>query len=199
MILVTSYYTKGACLSSFIIGYCCYYACNWAWLFGYRSFNLSAYLKVFSVWSALELPGHTHASISIFTLSLARKESRSTIVNFELRNGTCYPYEAWPFWPSIARTHSLRPSKDLFISAPSICLSLSLSLQSAARSLPAKSTKSSLPHFLTPYSWILIWQIACERLDVSLIFVAWVVRTLFPYAISSIICSSDETNCSIRP
>jgi hypothetical protein len=64
---------------------------------GYRSFGLSAYLRVFNVWSALELPGQTHANIRIFTLSVARKESLSTIVNLELLNGTCCPYDAYPF------------------------------------------------------------------------------------------------------
>lgn len=108
------------------------------------------------MWSALELPGQTQANIRILTFSDARKESLKTIVNFELLNGTCYPYDPYPLVESIALTHSLRPSKDLLISAPSACLSLSFPIQSAALSLPARSTSKSLPHFFTPSSWILI-------------------------------------------
>ena len=129
---------------------------NWSSLLSYCdtpfSFNLSAYLRVFRVWSPDEIPGQTHASIMILTLSLARKESLSTKVNLLYLKGTCCPYVAWPFWESIALTHSLSPRRDLLISAPSILLSLSFSSQSPALSLPARSTRSSLPLFLTPSS-----------------------------------------------
>ena len=156
---------------------CCSTNCWWA---GLRSLSRSAYLRVLRVWSLEVLPGQMQASMMILTLSLARNESLKTMVNLLCRKGTCCPCVAWPFWASMARTHSLRPRRDLLISAPSCYLSFELSMQSEARSLPAKSTSKSLPHFFTPSSWILIWQTAWLRLEVSFDLVACVVRTAFP-------------------
>ena len=117
-----------------------------------RSLRRSAYRSVFRVWSADDIPGHTQANIMILTLLLAKNESRRTIVSLLCLKGTCWPWEAYPFCESIARTHSFKPSNDLLISAPSAYLSLLLFTQSEALSLPAKSTKSNLPHPLTPSS-----------------------------------------------
>jgi hypothetical protein len=143
------------------------------------SLSLSAYRSVFKVWSLELIPGLIQASIKILHFSFYMKESLSTMVNLLYLKGTCYPYEAYCFI-SIALMHSFNPSKDLLISAPSTCLSLLFDLQSCALSEPAKSTKRSLPACLTPSSWILIWQTAWERDEVSLAFVACVVLRLFP-------------------
>ena len=104
------------------------YSSNYAWLYAYAgalfdclSFSLSAYLKVFRVWSLELLPGQTQVNITIFTLSLYKKESLRTIVNLDALKGTCAP------GVSSALTHSFKASRDLFISAPSCCLSLLLS------------------------------------------------------------------------
>lgn len=59
------------------------------------------------------------ANITILTFYDAKKESLRTIVSLEALKGTCWPWVAWPFWLSKALKHSLRASKDLFISAPS--------------------------------------------------------------------------------
>ena len=54
------------------------------------SFKRSAYLKVLSVWSAEILPGLIHAIITILDLfDRDMKESRSTNVSLDARNGTC--------------------------------------------------------------------------------------------------------------
>ena len=79
-----------------------------------------------SVWFAELIPGQIQVSITILTLSFAMNESRSTIVNLLWRKGTCWPYDAWPFWESKALTHSFKPNKDWLISAPSVYLSLLL-------------------------------------------------------------------------
>lgn len=121
----------------------------WPWLF---SFNRSAYLRELSVWFAELMPGQMQVSITILTLSFAMKESLRTIVSLLCLKGTCCPWEAWPRCWSRARTHSFKPSKDWLISAPSACRSLLLLWQSWALSLPAKSTRSSLPLVLIPCS-----------------------------------------------
>lgn len=163
------------------------------------SLSLSAYLRELRVWFAELIPGQMQVSITILTFSLAMNESRRTIVSLLWRKGTCWPWVAWPFCESRALTHSLRPSSDWLISAPSAYLSLLLLMQSWALSLPAKSTSNNLPHCLTPCSWILICVIAWLLLDVSLALVAWVVRIWFPYFIKSRIWSSLSTNYSLRP
>lgn len=64
------------------------------------------YLSVFTVWSADDDPGEIHAIITILDLSdLLLKESLSTKVSFEARNGT------WEAPVSMALMHSLRASK----------------------------------------------------------------------------------------
>lgn len=70
------------------------------------SFNRSAYLKVFKLWSAEEFPGDMQAIITTFDLSiLETKESLRISVNFEARKGT------WSSFSSIALMHSLRANK----------------------------------------------------------------------------------------
>ena len=101
-------------------------------------FMLFAYRRVLSVWSAEEDPGLMHAIITILEL-LPKKESLSTIVSLEDLNGT------WLLLVSKALMHSFNASKLLLISAPSSCYCLLLFYVSAARSDPAKSTRSSLP------------------------------------------------------
>ena len=118
----------------------------------FSSFNLSAYLREFSVWLAELMPGQIQVSITILTFSLARNESLRTIVSLLYLNGTCCPWDACPFYESSALTHSLRPRSDWLISAPSACLSLSLFWQSWALSEPARSTRRSLPQVFTPCS-----------------------------------------------
>jgi len=59
--------------------------------------------------------------------------------------------------------HSLRANKDLFISAPSIHVCLSVSLTSAPLSLPAKSMNVIQPNFLPLFlSLKFIYRIACD-------------------------------------
>lgn len=58
---------------------------------------------------------------------------------------------------------------------------------SAARSEPAKSTRSNLPTVLPALFRTLIWHTACERDEVSLAAVQWVVRSLWPKSIMLII------------
>ena len=163
------------------------------------SFNLSAYLRVFRVWSLALVPGHTQASMIIFTLSLPMKESLKTMVSLDCLKGMCTPWEAYVFYWSIALKHSFKASKDLLISAPSCCLSLLLLWVSWALSLPAKSTKSNLPGVFIPSSWTFTLQIAWLLLEVSLALVAWVVLTLFPKLMRSRSSCSDWTNCSLSP
>lgn len=133
------------------------------------SLSLSAYLRVFKLWSADELPGETHAIMTIFELSpLAWKESRNIRVSFDALNGT------WSALSSMALIHYFKASKLLLISAPSIRLWRLLLWVSWARYEPAKSTKSSFPTSSFPF-FTKIWQIAWEREDVSLATVACVV------------------------
>ena len=79
-----------------------------------------------------------HAIITILEL-LPRKESLSTIVSLVDLKGT------WLLFLSKALTHSFKASRLLLISAPSNCCCLLLLCVSAARSDPARSTRSSLP------------------------------------------------------
>ena len=69
-----------------------------------RSFSLSAYLRVFRLWSAEELPGDMHAIMSTLHFLLIN-ESLRTRVNLDALNGT------WSALSSIARIHSLSANK----------------------------------------------------------------------------------------
>lgn len=71
----------------------------------------------------------------IVVLLLPTKESFSTWVSLDPRNGVCFLSK------SKALIHSFRASKDLLISAPSIFVYLSVCIVSAPLSLPAKSMK----------------------------------------------------------
>ena len=63
-------------------------------------------------------PGHTQEIIIIRILSdLDRKESLSTIVSLDARNGTCTPGIPL-FFASKAQMHSFKARSDLLISAP---------------------------------------------------------------------------------
>lgn len=53
------------------------------------SLSLSAYLRVFKVWSLELLPGQIQASIIILTFSPYKNESLKTIVNLDALKGTC--------------------------------------------------------------------------------------------------------------
>jgi hypothetical protein len=91
------------------------------------------YLSVFIVFSDEEELGLTLQIITV--LQKPTKESLSTIVNLLPLKGVCdFPW-------SKALMHSLRESKDLLISAPSILVCLFWSMWSAPRSFPAKSMK----------------------------------------------------------
>ena len=93
------------------------------------------------------------------------KESLKTMVNLDALNGTC------PDLESKALIHSFKASKDLLISAPSSLRCLLFDWQSAALSEPAKSTKSSLPHYFPP-TLMLNEQIAWDLDEVSFAAVA---------------------------
>jgi hypothetical protein len=80
------------------------------------SFNLSAYLRVFKVWSEEEEPGQMHAIITILAFSPPEKESLRTIVSLEPLKGTWAPV---PLEVSKDLTHSLSARRLLLISAPS--------------------------------------------------------------------------------
>ena len=69
---------------------------------------------MFKVWSADDDPGLIQAIMTILALCLFKKESRSTIVNFEALNGTCELPE------SKALIHSFKAKRLLLISAPSL-------------------------------------------------------------------------------
>ena len=71
------------------------------------------------------------------------KESLSTWVSFEPRNGVCFLSK------SRARMHSFKARSDLLISAPSILVYLSVCMVSAPRSDPAKSMKLILLNSLS--------------------------------------------------
>lgn len=120
------------------------------------------------------------AIITIFELSpLAWKESLRISVSLDALKGT------WSALSSIALMHSLSASKLnyhinylLLIYAPSILLCRLLLCVSWARSDPARSTSTNFPKSLSPFL-IRIWQIACEREEVSFATVACVVRAEF--------------------
>ena len=76
------------------------------------SFTRSAYRSVLSVCSHERSAGEMLAIITV--RESPRKESLSTSVNLDPRNGTCDAPE------SSARMHSLSAKSDLLISAPSI-------------------------------------------------------------------------------
>mmetsp|Transcript_2344 Transcript_2344/g.6614 ORF Transcript_2344/g.6614 Transcript_2344/m.6614 type:complete len:393 (-) Transcript_2344:982-2160(-) len=157
-----------------------------------------AYRRVLSECSTAQLQGETFAIITVLQL-LPTKESFSTCVSLEPRNGV------WSSCWSSARMHSLRASRDLLISAPSIRVCRSVSRVSAPRSLPAKSMKDTLPcSFSLPSSWIwlsfsVICRIACEREESTLAPVTPVVRLLSPNSMTSISSWTFSTGCSWRP
>lgn len=94
----------------------------------YPGFSLSllAYLRVFRVWSALELPGEIQAIIIILILSaFIINESLNTIVSLDALNGICVSDDPF-FFMSKLRMHSLRANRLLLISAPSSLLYLLL-------------------------------------------------------------------------
>ena len=104
-----------------------YYYANMSDLSTYPgfSFNLLAYLRVFKVWSALELPGDIHAIIIILILSACIiNESLNTIVSFEALKGIWM--SGFAFFMSKLLMHSFNASKLLLISAPSNLLYLLL-------------------------------------------------------------------------
>jgi len=96
------------------------------------------------------------------------------MVSLEARKGTCELRE------SRARMHSLSAKRLVLMEAPSMRRCLLLLWQSAARSEPAKSTKSSFPYVFPLVFFTLIWQMAWERDEVSLAAVQRVVRELWP-------------------
>jgi hypothetical protein len=70
------------------------------------SFNLSAYLRVFRLWSDDELPGEMHAIMITFAeFDLFTNESLKIKVSFEALNGT------WSALSSIALIHYFKASK----------------------------------------------------------------------------------------
>ena len=165
------------------------------------SFSRSAYLNVFSVWSADDLPGDTQAIMTTLHMSrLHMNESLSTIVNLFYLNGMCSPFD------SMAQMHSFKASSDWLISAPSCHRCLLFDWVSCAHSEPARSTNNSLPlgtHLVLPpsvlVSNILIVHMACDLLDVSLLAVACVCHTDDPYWISCSISCGDLGSASCMP
>ena len=131
-----------------------------AFMFGPRdasflsSLTRSAYLRVLSVCS-LQLEAGEMLAIMVVLLK-PTKESLSTCVSLEPRNGACV------FYKSRARMHSLSARSDLLISAPSILVYLSVCIVSAPRSEPAKSMKLILLYNLS-LCLSTICMIACER------------------------------------
>ena len=70
------------------------------------SLSLSAYLNVFKLWSAEELPGETQAIMTIFEFSpFAWNESLKMSVSFEALKGT------WSALSSIALIHYFNANK----------------------------------------------------------------------------------------
>ena len=84
----------------------------------FNSFTLSAYLRVFKVFSQLEDAGEIFAII--VNLELPTNESFKTYVSLLPLNGVCFL--SW----SKALIHSLRAKRDLLISAPFIFVYLSV-------------------------------------------------------------------------
>ena len=117
---------------------CCYYFVSSDPLppfFNY--FTLSAYLRVFRVFSQDPDPGETFPIIRVRQKPV--KESFSTMVNLLPRKGV------WFFPWSRARMHYFKASRLLLISAPSILVCLFWSKVSAPLSQPAKSMKEIFP------------------------------------------------------
>ena len=163
-------------------------------LFVFESlFRREAYLSVLIVWSAELLPGFMHAIMTILELVGFKNESRSTMVSFEALKGT------WSFFISRALMHSFKANKLLLIFAPSILRCRLLLRVSAARSDPAKSTKSNLPTVLPAAFLTLIWQMACDLDEVSFATVEWVVLSPCPYSIIWFISLALDANLSVNP
>jgi hypothetical protein len=101
---------------------------------GFRiSFTRSAYLNELRVCSVQEFAGLTFAIIVVLLLPV--RESFRTRVSIDCLNYT------WSFCWSRALMHSLRASKLVLISRPSLRVFLSLSVVSAPLSDPARSMK----------------------------------------------------------
>ena len=120
----------------------------------FNSFTLSAYPKVLSACSTFALAGEMFAIIVVLLFLI--NESLRTYVSFDPLNGVCF------FDKSKALIHSFSAKSDLFISAPSICVCLSVFIVSAPLSLPAKSIK-----LILLYSRLLCFRLrvrmACDR------------------------------------
>lgn len=112
-----------------------YYASLLLSIFNYLT--RSAYLRVFKLYSALDVAGDKLAIINV--LQFPTNESFNTKVNLDPLKGKCL------FSISNALIHSFNAKRLLLISAPSSLVYLSLSYVSAPRSLPAKSMKVSFP------------------------------------------------------
>ena len=128
---------------------------------------------------------------------LCMNESRSTIVSLLALKGIWI--SALFFLKSSPRMHSFSASRLLLISAPSSRLCLSLLWHSAARSLPAKSTNSSLPRGRPLCSQTWIWHMAWDRLEVSFEVVACVVRAWWAISIRLRVSFSLVTSQCSRP
>mmetsp|Transcript_29748 Transcript_29748/g.59716 ORF Transcript_29748/g.59716 Transcript_29748/m.59716 type:complete len:275 (+) Transcript_29748:244-1068(+) len=138
------------------------------------SFTRSAYRSVLMVWSADQAAGLTAATITVMAF-FEVKDAFSTCVSFDARNDTCCPSVC------MARMHSLRASKLLLISAPSVRSCRLWLLVSCPRSLPARSTTDSIPTSgcvasASPGGCKKIWMMLWLRLEVSLASVLLVVR-----------------------
>ena len=139
-------------------------------------FTLSAYLKVFMVFSAAETFGETLPIITV--LQNPTNESFKTIVSLLPLNGV------WPFPWSRARMHYLRASNDLLISAPSILVCLFWSMWSAPLSFPAKSMKEILVNCFFP-SLRMICMIAWDLEESALVAFWEVTRRVLPTSMTS--------------
>ena len=107
---------------------------------GSRSFTLSAYLRVFKVWSQLFLFGATHVTITVREL-FPTNPSFNTCVSLLPRNGMRFIESP----VARARITSFKASNDLLISAPSIRVVRQVLAVSAPRSEPARSMNDSRP------------------------------------------------------
>lgn len=159
------------CLGNIISLALCSYFDVLSW--GLRnSFTRSAYRSVFSVFSEEAEDGETLPIITV--LQKPTKESLRTIVSLDPRKGV------WPLPWSSARMHSFKESSDLFISAPSILVCLSMSMWSAPRSLPAKSMNEIFPCSFLPslrdickMAWDLEESAFAEFCEVTLCWLPW--------------------------
>lgn len=102
-------------------------------------------------------------------------ESLSTIVNLLPLKGV------WCFPRSSALIHSLRASKLLLISAPSIFVCLFWSKVSAPLSHPAKSINANFPWVLLP-ALSSICKMACDLEESALVLFWLVILTAEPWA-----------------